>query len=89
MSFVLLVRKSTRALSSSSKKLKSDRTKALLDRIIRVDHAGEYGAVRIYEGQLAVLGRTEVAPIIKVSKLFENCFIKKREDWLYISFFQF
>jgi len=24
--------------------------------IIRVDHAGEYGAVRIYEGQLAVLG---------------------------------
>lgn len=28
----------------------------LLDRIIRVDHAGEYGAVRIYEGQLAVFG---------------------------------
>jgi len=24
--------------------------------MIRVDHAGEYGAVRIYEGQLAVLG---------------------------------
>lgn len=29
---------------------------AQLDRIIRVDHAGEYGAVRIYEGQLAVFG---------------------------------
>lgn len=28
----------------------------MLDRIIRVDHAGEYGAVRIYEGQLAVFG---------------------------------
>ncbi len=27
-------------------------------RMIRVDHAGEYGAVRIYEGQLAVLGRS-------------------------------
>jgi ubiquinone biosynthesis monooxygenase Coq7 len=26
-----------------------------LARMIRVDHAGEYGAVRIYEGQLAVL----------------------------------
>jgi ubiquinone biosynthesis monooxygenase Coq7 len=26
-------------------------------RILRVDHAGEYGAVRIYEGQMAVLGR--------------------------------
>jgi ubiquinone biosynthesis monooxygenase Coq7 len=24
--------------------------------MIRVDHAGEYGAVRIYEGQLAILG---------------------------------
>ena len=30
-----------------------DRIKAA----IRVDHAGEFGAVRIYEGQLAVLGR--------------------------------
>ncbi len=28
----------------------------LVDRIIRVDHAGEYGAVRIYAGQLAVMG---------------------------------
>ena len=26
-----------------------------LERILRVDHAGEYGAVRIYAGQLAVL----------------------------------
>ncbi len=28
----------------------------LVERMIRVDHAGEYGAVRIYEGQMAVLG---------------------------------
>lgn len=28
-----------------------------VDPVIRVDHAGEYGAVRIYDGQLAVLGR--------------------------------
>jgi 3-demethoxyubiquinol 3-hydroxylase len=27
-----------------------------LDRILRVDHAGEYGAARIYAGQLAVMG---------------------------------
>ena len=27
-----------------------------IERLIRVDHAGEYGATRIYEGQLAVLG---------------------------------
>jgi ubiquinone biosynthesis monooxygenase Coq7 len=30
---------------------------AEIARIIRVDHAGEYGAVRIYDGQLAVSGR--------------------------------
>ena len=29
----------------------------LVARKLRVDHAGEYGARRIYEGQLAVLGR--------------------------------
>ena len=33
-------------------------------RMIRVDHAGEYGARRIYEGQLAVLGRTPSGPVI-------------------------
>ena len=27
-----------------------------VQRMIRVDHAGEYGAARIYDGQLAVLG---------------------------------
>lgn len=32
------------------------------DRMIRVDHAGEYGATRIYAGQLAVLGaRTDIS----------------------------
>ncbi len=34
-------------------------------RMIRVDQAGEYGAVRIYEGQLAVLGRTAAAPVLR------------------------
>ncbi|NP_001087922.1 coenzyme Q7 homolog, ubiquinone L homeolog [Xenopus laevis] len=39
--------------------------KAMLDRIIRVDHAGEYGANRIYAGQMAVLGRSTAGPIIQ------------------------
>uniref|UniRef100_A0A8C4LUL3 5-demethoxyubiquinone hydroxylase, mitochondrial n=3 Tax=Equus asinus TaxID=9793 RepID=A0A8C4LUL3_EQUAS len=38
---------------------------AAVDRIIRVDHAGEYGANRIYAGQMAVLGRTSVGPVIQ------------------------
>jgi ubiquinone biosynthesis monooxygenase Coq7 len=36
-----------------------------VERMIRVDHAGEYGAARIYEGQLAVLGRAKTAPVIR------------------------
>lgn len=38
---------------------------ALVERILRVDQAGEYGAVRIYEGQLAVLGRSAAGPVIR------------------------
>ena len=37
----------------------------LMRRIIRVDQAGEYGAVRIYQGQLAVLGRRRVGPALR------------------------
>lgn len=37
----------------------------LIDRIIRVDHAGEFGARRIYEGQLAVLKNHPDAAIIR------------------------
>ena len=37
----------------------------LIERIVRVDQAGEHGAVRIYEGQLAVLGRRRGAAAIR------------------------
>ena len=36
-----------------------------LERMIRVDHAGEYGAKRIYQGQLAVLGRGDKGDILR------------------------
>src|SRR5690606_4034100 len=38
---------------------------ALVESMIRVDHAGEYGAVRIYEGQLAVLRGTPAEVAIR------------------------
>jgi ubiquinone biosynthesis monooxygenase Coq7 len=44
----------------------------MVERIIRVDHAGEYGARRIYEGQLAVLGRTRHGPTIEHMKQQEQ-----------------
>lgn len=40
--------------------------KEMLHRILRVDHAGEYGANRIYAGQMAVLGRSRTGPLIQV-----------------------
>ena len=50
--------------SKSGKKL-STKT----DQMIRVDHAGEHGAVSIYRGQLAVFGntdsKTEIADLVK------------------------
>lgn len=36
-----------------------------IDSIIRVDHAGEFGADRIYAGQMAVLGNTSKGPLIQ------------------------
>ena len=36
-----------------------------VERMLRVNHAGEYGAVRIYEGQLAILGKSKHASTIQ------------------------
>ncbi|XP_014790276.1 5-demethoxyubiquinone hydroxylase, mitochondrial [Octopus bimaculoides] len=46
-------------------RLMSSCQKNLVDRIIRVDHAGELGADRIYAGQYAVLKKTSVGSLIK------------------------
>jgi len=43
-----------------------EKTKKLIDKIIRVDQAGELAADRIYAGQMAILGRTDVGPTIQV-----------------------
>jgi ubiquinone biosynthesis monooxygenase Coq7 len=57
-----------------------------VERMIRVDHAGEYGAMRIYQGQLAVLGKSAEGPIIKEMadqerehlEIFEDLIAKRR-----------
>ena len=49
-----------------SERLPGDPSRAqMIDRIIRVDQAGEFGAVRIYEGQLSVLGDKASGPTIR------------------------
>jgi len=52
-------------MSTQSNKKLDKKTQEIYDRFIRVDHAGEFGANRIYAGQLAVLGKTDVAPLIE------------------------
>uniref|UniRef100_A0A069DQE5 5-demethoxyubiquinone hydroxylase, mitochondrial n=1 Tax=Panstrongylus megistus TaxID=65343 RepID=A0A069DQE5_9HEMI len=41
-----------------------------LDEIIRVDHAGEFGADRIYAGQMAILGNTKIGP--KINEMWQQ-----------------
>ncbi|KAM4584739.1 NADPH-dependent 3-demethoxyubiquinone 3-hydroxylase, mitochondrial isoform 1-T1 [Odontesthes bonariensis] len=55
---------STRAYSVLPPPLDNEE-KEMLHQMLRVDHAGEYGANRIYAGQMAVLGRTTTGPLIQ------------------------
>jgi ubiquinone biosynthesis monooxygenase Coq7 len=51
---------------SENRRLPGDKPEAeRIERMIRVNHAGEYGAKRIYAGQLAVLGKSKSAPLLK------------------------
>ncbi|CAG0923204.1 unnamed protein product [Notodromas monacha] len=54
-----------RNLSAARMQMSRTKKRELIDRIIRVDHAGEYGADRIYAGQVAVLGNTSIGPTLQ------------------------
>lgn len=62
----LIKQASTNANTTEAPKPKtiSTRASSLIDEIIRVNHAGELGADRIYAGQYAVLGKTAVGPTL-------------------------
>lgn len=51
-------------------------------RMLRVDHAGEYGAARIYAGQLAVLRRSETAPLLREMQQQERQHLARFADLL-------
>lgn len=51
-------------------------------RAVRVDHAGEYGAKRIYEGQLSVLGRGPVGSVLRHMARQEAEHLRYFEDQL-------
>lgn len=53
-----------------------------LERILRVDQAGEYGAKRIYRGQLAVLGNASCGDTIRHMAEQEEKHLKTFDDLL-------
>jgi len=52
-----IIKKKSFKKKKSVRKSKASTNKNILDEIIRVDHAGEYGATRIYDGQIAIFGK--------------------------------
>ena len=57
------------------KRIKKKQTnKNILDEIVRVDHAGEYGATRIYAGQIAVFGKNS-----KIGKTIQHMADQEQE----------
>jgi ubiquinone biosynthesis monooxygenase Coq7 len=48
--------------------------------MLRVDHAGEYGAARIYTGQLAVLRRSGMAPVLREMQAQEKEHLDRLAD---------
>jgi len=60
-------KKTIKKNKSSKKNFDNKKTDhGILKEIIRVDHAGEYGATKIYEGQIAIFGKnTKIGKTIK------------------------
>ena len=56
------------------KRSKASTDKSILDEIIRVDHAGEYGATRIYDGQIAIFGKNS-----KIGKTIQHMADQEQE----------
>ncbi|XP_027056958.1 5-demethoxyubiquinone hydroxylase, mitochondrial [Pocillopora verrucosa] len=75
-----VLRVSRRCLCSQATRTRVTRPRSHIDRIIRVDHAGELGADRIYAGQMAVLGKTSVGPTIQHMWDQEKEHLKKFEQ---------
>ena len=50
--------------------------------LLRVNLAGEYGAKRIYEGQLAILKHSPSAPLLNHMKAQEEVHLRTFEEWV-------
>ncbi len=55
--FINTMAKKKKTSSKKTNKSKIKTNRQILEEIIRVDHAGEYGATKIYDGQIAIFGK--------------------------------
>ena len=60
--------------NKSNRTPKNKTNREILEQIIRVDHAGEYGATRIYDGQIAVFGKNS-----KIGKTIQHMADQEQE----------
>ena len=60
--------------NGSNRASKNRTNRDILEQIIRVDHAGEYGATRIYDGQIAVFGKNS-----KIGKTIQHMADQEQE----------
>ena len=62
----MIKKKLNKKKKSNNNFIKTKTNRQTLEEIIRVDHAGEYSATRIYKGQIAIFGKnTKVGKIIQ------------------------
>ena len=70
----MLKKKSNKKKLVKRKYIKNRTDRQILEEIIRVDHAGEYGATRIYEGQIAIFGKNS-----KIGKTIQHMADQEQE----------
>ena len=68
-----MLRKKTQRRKTKSKENKIT-NRYILEEIIRVDHAGEYGATKIYDGQIAIFGKNS-----KIGKTIQHMADQEQE----------
>tara|TARA_B100000686_G_C16167922_1_gene654856 strand:- start:80 stop:628 length:549 start_codon:yes stop_codon:yes gene_type:complete len=61
-------------MKKKKSKFNSPTDRKILSEIIRVDHAGEYGATKIYDGQIAIFGKNS-----KIGKLIQHMADQEKE----------
>ena len=76
-----MVKKKKKKITNKIKSSLKKTNRNTLEEIIRVDHAGEYGATRIYDGQIAVFGKnSKIGKTIQHMADQEQEHIKKFEE---------